>query len=109
MFPTRAALIHGGTASADGNHLRSDGYDWAVIAASHGWLVFRTNNRGSTGYGDTFMRQISPHFVSRPGKDILEGVDALVRDGIADLTRLAVGGYSYGGYMANWLICKRPV
>ena len=44
--------------------------------------------------------------VSRPGKDILEGVDALVKDGIADPDHLAVGGYSYGGYMTNWLITQ---
>lgn len=99
-------LIHGGPASADGNHFRSDWYDWAVIAATHGWLVFRPNYRGSIGYGDGFMRQISPHLVSRPGKDILEGVDALVRDGIADPAHLTIGGYSYGGYLTNWLITQ---
>ena len=97
-------LIHGGPSAADGNHLRSDWYDWAVIAASNNWLVFRPNYRGSVGYGDAFMRQISPHLVSRPGKDILEGVDALVRNGIADPDQLTIGGYSYGGYMTNWLI-----
>jgi dipeptidyl aminopeptidase/acylaminoacyl peptidase len=99
-------LIHGGPASADGNHFRADWYDWAVIAASRGWLVFRPNYRGSTGYGDTFMRQISPHLVSRPAQDIMEGVDALVHDGIADPAHLAVGGYSYGGYLTNWLITQ---
>ena len=49
---------------------------------------------------------IVPEIVSRPGKDILEGVDALVKDGIADPDHLAVGGYSYGGYMTNWLITQ---
>ena len=52
------------------------------------------------------MLQIAPHLVSRPGKDILEGVDALVKDGIADPEQLTVGGYSYGGYMTNWLITQ---
>ena len=52
------------------------------------------------------MLQIAPHLVSRPGKDILEGVDALVKDGIADPDHLTVGGYSYGGYMTNWLITQ---
>jgi dipeptidyl aminopeptidase/acylaminoacyl peptidase len=50
--------------------------------------------------------QIVPEIVSRPAKDILEGVDALVKDGIADPKQLAVGGYSYGGYMTNWLITQ---
>jgi dipeptidyl aminopeptidase/acylaminoacyl peptidase len=99
-------LIHGGPADADGNSFGADWYDWAALAASKGWLVFRPNYRGSTGYGDKFLLEIVPHIVSRPGKDILEGVDALVHDGIADPDRLTIGGYSYGGYMTNWLITQ---
>ncbi len=99
-------LIHGGPADADGNHFEADWYQWATLAATNGWLVFEPNYRGSTGYGDKFLQQIVPLIVSRPGKDILEGVDALVRDGIADPDHLAVGGYSYGGYMTNWLITQ---
>jgi dipeptidyl aminopeptidase/acylaminoacyl peptidase len=99
-------LIHGGPADADGNHFAADWYDWAALAATHGWLVFRPNYRGSTGYGDKFLMQIVPQLVSRPGKDILAGVDALVKDGIADPDRLTIGGYSYGGYMTNWLITQ---
>jgi dipeptidyl aminopeptidase/acylaminoacyl peptidase len=99
-------FIHGGPADADGNHFGADWYDWAALAATNGWLVFRPNYRGSTGYGDKFLMQIVPQMVSRPGKDILEGVDALVKDGIADPDRLTIGGYSYGGYMTNWLITQ---
>jgi dipeptidyl aminopeptidase/acylaminoacyl peptidase len=99
-------LIHGGPADADGNHFGADWYDWATLAAANGWLVFRPNYRGSTGYGDKFLMQIVPVIVSRPGKDILEGVDALVKDGIADPDHLTIGGYSYGGYMTNWLITQ---
>ncbi len=96
-------LIHGGPADADGDHFEADWYQWDRLAATQGWLVFEPNYRGSTGYGDKFLEQIVPQIVSRPGKDILEGVDALVKDGIADPNHLAVGGYSYGGYMTNWL------
>ncbi|MFZ2003203.1 MAG: prolyl oligopeptidase family serine peptidase [Candidatus Sulfotelmatobacter sp.] len=99
-------LIHGGPADADGNHFEADWYQWATLAATNGWLVFEPNYRGSTGYGDKFLQQIVPLIVSRPGKDILEGVDALAKDGIADPDHLAVGGYSYGGYMTNWLITQ---
>jgi dipeptidyl aminopeptidase/acylaminoacyl peptidase len=99
-------LIHGGPADADGNSFAADWYDWAALAATNGWLVFRPNYRGSTGYGDKFLMQIVPQIVSRPGKDILEGVDALVKDGIADPDHLTIGGYSYGGYMTNWLITQ---
>jgi dipeptidyl aminopeptidase/acylaminoacyl peptidase len=99
-------LIHGGPADADGNRFGADWYDWATFAADQGWLVFRPNYRGSSGYGDDFMLSIAPHLVSAPGRDILAGVDALVRDGYADPDRLAIGGYSYGGYMTNWLITQ---
>src|SRR5271165_891997 len=99
-------FIHGGPADADGNHFEADWYQWAALAATNGWLVFEPNYRGSTGYGDKFLMQIVPVIVSRPGKDILEGVDALVKDGIADPDHLTIGGYSYGGYMTNWLITQ---
>jgi dipeptidyl aminopeptidase/acylaminoacyl peptidase len=99
-------LIHGGPADADGNRFGADWYDWATLAAANGWLVFRPNYRGSSGYGDEFMLEIAPHLVSKPGKDILEGVDALVKDGYADPDKLVIGGYSYGGYMTNWLITQ---
>jgi dipeptidyl aminopeptidase/acylaminoacyl peptidase len=99
-------FIHGGPADADGNHFEADWYQWAALAATNGWLVFEPNYRGSTGYGDKFLMQIVPVIVSRPGKDILEGVDALVKDGTADADHLTIGGYSYGGYMTNWLITQ---
>jgi len=99
-------LIHGGPADADGNHFEADWYQWDRLAATNGWLVFEPNYRGSAGYGDKFLIGIVPEIVSRPGKDILTGVNALVKAGIADPNRLTVGGYSYGGYMTNWLITQ---
>jgi dipeptidyl aminopeptidase/acylaminoacyl peptidase len=99
-------FIHGGPNDADGDQFEADWYQWAALAASEGWLVFEPNYRGSTGYGDKFLQQIVPAMVSRPGKDILEGVDALIKDGIADPDHLTIGGYSYGGYMTNWLITQ---
>ncbi len=99
-------LIHGGPADADGDSFGANWYNWATLAAANGWLVFRPNYRGSSGYGDAFQLGIMPHIVSAPGKDILSGVDALVAAGIADPAHLAIGGYSYGGYMTNWLITQ---
>jgi acylaminoacyl-peptidase len=97
---------HGGPDDSDGNHFEADWYVWDRLAATRGWLVFEPNYRGSSGYGDKFLAGIIPEIVSRPGKDILEGIDALVKDGIADPDHLTVGGYSYGGYMTNWLITQ---
>jgi dipeptidyl aminopeptidase/acylaminoacyl peptidase len=99
-------LIHGGPGAASVNRLSPDWYAWAALAASEGWLVLEPNYRGSTGYGDQFYSEILYRPVSLPGKDILYGVDQLIRDGIVDPYRLTVGGYSYGGYLTNWLITQ---
>jgi len=58
------------------------------------------------GYGDKFLNEVLHELVSRPGKDILYGVDALIKDGIANPMKLSIGGYSYGGYLTNWLITQ---
>ena len=99
-------LIHGGPQDADGNRFEADWYQWDRLAATAGWLVFEPNYRGSTGYGDKFALAIVPMLFSSPGRDILAGVDALVKDGIANANQLAIGGYSYGGYLTNWLIAQ---
>ena len=98
--------IHGTPEEADGDYFEADWYKWGALAATNGWLVFEPNYRGSIGYGDAGALGIIPHIVSRPGKDVLEGVDALVKEGIADPNHLAVGGYSYGAYVTNWLITQ---
>ena len=99
-------FIHGGPQDTDGNHCEADWYVWDRLAATQGWLVFEPTYRGATGYGDKFATAIAPTAFSGPAKDILSGVDALVKDGIADANHLTVGGYSYGGYMTNWLITQ---
>ena len=99
-------FIHGGPQDADGNHFEADWYQWDRLAATAGWLVFEPNYRGSTGYGDKFALAIVPELFSSPGRDILAGVDALVKDGVANANQLTIGGYSYGGYLTNWLITQ---
>ncbi|CAF4182956.1 unnamed protein product [Rotaria magnacalcarata] len=99
-------LIHGGTYFADLNVFYADWYFCAIIMATEGWLVLQPNYRDSSGYGDEFLYGVRLKMVSRPGKDILFGVDALIRDGIADPRQLAIGGYSYDGYLTNWLITQ---
>jgi dipeptidyl aminopeptidase/acylaminoacyl peptidase len=99
-------LIHGGPYEASLNHFHLSSYYWAVLAASEGWLVFEPNYRGSTGYGNQLYSEIVSQPVSRAGKDILSGVDYLIKNGIADPDSLAVGGYSFGGFITNWLITQ---
>ncbi|CAF2732480.1 unnamed protein product [Rotaria sp. Silwood2] len=99
-------LIHGGPYDASLNHLQGNGYSWAPLAALSGWLVLEPNYRGSTGYGDQFLNEVRHQPIIRPGIDILSGVDRLITDRIADPNRLAIGGYSYGGVLTNWLITQ---
>ena len=99
-------LIHGGPYYGSLNRFGPNSGDWASIAATQGWLVLEPNYRGSVGYGDEFMNQIRSGPLTLTGKDILFGVDQLIRDGIVDPYRLNVGGYSYGGFLTNWLITQ---
>ncbi|CAF3614861.1 unnamed protein product, partial [Rotaria sp. Silwood1] len=99
-------LIHGGPYWASLNSRELAWHDWTSLATSEGWLALEPNYRGSTGYGDQFLNEIRYRPLSRPGKDILYGVDRLIKDGIVNLHRLAVGGYSYGGFLTNWLITQ---
>ncbi|CAF3877373.1 unnamed protein product [Rotaria sp. Silwood1] len=99
-------MIHGGPPPPSANSFTADWYTWAPLAASEGWLVLEPNYRGSFGYGDQFHNEVFGQPLARPGRDILSGVDQLVNDGIADPNRLTIGGYSYGGFLTNWLITQ---
>jgi dipeptidyl aminopeptidase/acylaminoacyl peptidase len=99
-------LIHGGPYLANLNRFELVWHNWATLAASEGWLVLEPNYRGSTGYGDQFLSEIRYKPLSRPGKDILFGIDQLIKDRTVNPYRLAIGGYSYGGLLTNWLITQ---
>ena len=99
-------LIHGGPSDASLNRFHANWYELAPMAATEGWLVFEPNYRGSIGYGDAFTNEVRFEVVSRPGQDILDGVDRLIADGLADPNQLTIGGFSYGGYLTNWLITQ---
>ena len=99
-------LIHGGPFAASVNGFQAGWYQWAPLAATYGWLVLEPNYLGSSGYGDQFVSDLLGQPVSRPGRDILAAVDQLTEEGTVDPHQLAVGGYSYGGFITNWLITQ---
>jgi dipeptidyl aminopeptidase/acylaminoacyl peptidase len=93
-------LVHGGPQG-------SSGIAWSTLGqlfASHGYLVFSPNYRGSTSDGDAYERAIARNAGDGPGKDVMAGVAAVEKLGIVDPTRIAVSGWSYGGFMTAWLI-----
>jgi dipeptidyl aminopeptidase/acylaminoacyl peptidase len=99
-------LMHGGPYDASRNDFQAGWYNWAPFAATHGSLVLEPNYCGSTGYGDDFLNEVRYQPLTRPGRDILSGIDQLINDGIVDPNKLALGGYSYGGFLTHWLITQ---
>jgi dipeptidyl aminopeptidase/acylaminoacyl peptidase len=79
--------------------------DWQVLAAS-GYVVLGVNPRGSSGRGEKFASAIFAAWGEKDGDDVLAAVDHAVARGIADSSRLAVGGWSYGGILTNQVIAR---
>ena len=95
--------IHGGPHNAwsptfDGVHL------YHQVLALRGWTVLYINPRGSDGYGEAFYTAlVKEGWGASDTADFMAAVDSVVEEGLADPDRLAVTGYSYGGYMTCWL------
>ncbi len=79
------------------------------LAASHGYLVFAPNYRGSNNLGNAYVRAIYNDASVGPGRDVMAGVRAVEKLGIVDESRLAVSGWSYGGQMTSWMIGHYPI
>lgn len=89
-------VVHGGPWSRD-----AWGYDpEAQLLANRGYAVLQVNYRGSTGFGKAFMHAAEREFAGRMHDDLIDGVDWLVGQGIADPRRIGIYGGSYGGYAA---------
>jgi dipeptidyl aminopeptidase/acylaminoacyl peptidase len=70
--------------------------------ASHGYAVLLPNPRGSINYGVKFVEANYRDWGGGDLQDVLDGIDYLIGEKIADPNRLAVGGTSYGGYLSAW-------
>lgn len=68
------------------------------VLAQRGWSILTLNPRGSDGYGQEFLQSVIGGWGSTDMSDFLESLDQLVAEGVADRDRLAVTGYSYGGF-----------
>ena len=94
-------LVHGGPQGAwlDQFHTRWN----AQLFAAPGYVVFLPNPRGSTGFGQKFVDQVSRDWGGRVYDDIMSGVDVVARLPYVDSTRMAAAGGSFGGYMMSWI------
>jgi dipeptidyl aminopeptidase/acylaminoacyl peptidase/CubicO group peptidase (beta-lactamase class C family) len=97
--------IHGGPHNS-WNGLADDCHLYHQELAARGWAVLLLNPRGSDGYGAEFFTAAIGAWGEADANDFLEPIDQLVSEGIADPKRLALTGYSYGGYMTCYLTSR---
>jgi dipeptidyl aminopeptidase/acylaminoacyl peptidase len=100
------AYIHGGPAGAWNQGFSAGWSNPGQVLAGQGFAVFYPNPRGSSAYGEQFLRANIKDWGAGDYRDIQTGIDALVARGIADSTRLAQSGWSYGGYMTAWTLTQ---
>lgn len=95
-----AYLVHGGPQGAweDGWSFRWCPQLWAA----QGYLVALPNPRGSTGFGQKFVEEISGDWGGKCYDDLMKGVDYLEKLPFVEKDRIAAAGASFGGYMMNW-------
>ncbi|HEX8016589.1 MAG TPA: S9 family peptidase [Flavobacterium sp.] len=95
--------IHGGPASMFGP---GDGSMWLEYQffTAQGYGVVYSNPRGSSGYGEKFLRSNINDWGTGPASDVLTALDKTVAQGWADQSRLFITGGSYAGYLTTWII-----
>lgn len=96
--------VHGGPRSASKEAFSSR----AQLLAAQGWIIFEPNYRGSDNLGNGFQEAIYHDAGAGPGRDVMAGVAILEKRGFVDSAKMAVSGWSYGGYMTTWLLGNYP-
>ena len=91
---------HGGPASSDRFGFSGD----QQVYAGKGYAVLKPNYRGSTGYGDAFLRDMINGYFKQAHLDVMLGTDTVIAMGVADPDKLIKMGWSAGGHMTNKLI-----
>ncbi|KAJ7171109.1 alpha/beta-hydrolase [Mycena filopes] len=107
--PTRLPTVvvpHGGPYSRDTLHMRHT-TNYRLLLASNGFLVLSPNYRGSQGRGTAFARTAHGGMGALDYADVESMLAAAVARGYADPDKVAIAGYSQGGFLAAWG-CTRP-
>ncbi len=97
--------VHGGPASMKGPSWPGAGGDYSRFSTD-GYFVLFPNPRGSYGSGEKFTKANVKDFGYGDLKDILAGVDEVVKTLPVDEKRIGIGGWSYGGYMTMWAVTQ---
>jgi dipeptidyl aminopeptidase/acylaminoacyl peptidase len=93
---------HGGPEAADPNGWNGSYSRWGQMLAGAGYLTLYPNYRGSIGRGVAFAKADHRDLMGKEFQDMLDGIDHLVAQGLADPNRVGIGGGSYGGYTSAW-------
>jgi dipeptidyl aminopeptidase/acylaminoacyl peptidase len=93
-------IIHGGPQASSTTQFNF----LSQLMATHGYVVFSPNYRGSDNLGNAYQRAIWNDAGDGPGRDVMAGIEALKKLGFVDENKIGVTGWSYGGYMTSWLI-----
>jgi len=96
-------VVHGGPEAHYGNGWLTGYSSPGQMAAAKGYAVFYPNYRGSTGRGIDFAYSSQSDLAGAEFDDVVDGVDYLIEQGIADPDRIGVTGGSYGGYASAWM------
>ncbi len=101
-----AFMVHGGPQGAweDGWSFRWNPQVWAA----QGYVVALPNPRGSTGFGQQYVDEISGDWGGKCYDDLMAGLDHLEKQPWIDKERMGAAGASFGGYMMNWFAVKTP-
>jgi len=95
-------VVHGGPEAHNRDGWLTNYSNPGQIAAAQGYAVFYPNYRGSTGRGVAFSMLDHKDPAGKEFDDVVDGVEALVRAGIADEKKVGITGGSYGGYATGW-------
>jgi dipeptidyl aminopeptidase/acylaminoacyl peptidase len=98
-------VIHGGPRATSTTQFSFLSY----LIAARDCVVFEPNYRGSENLGNAYTRAIWNNAGDGPGRDVMAGIEALKKQGWVDESRIAVSGWSYGGYMTTWLLGHYPI
>ncbi len=98
-------VVHGGPASMAHADWPGQFFNTNLLSA-HGYFVLYPNPRGSYGEGEAFTQANVKDFGYGDFRDILAGVDEVVKEVPVDNNRIGITGWSYGGYMTMWAVTQ---
>jgi dipeptidyl aminopeptidase/acylaminoacyl peptidase len=93
---------HGGPEAADPDGWNGTYSRWGQMLAGQGYLTLYPNYRGSIGRGPEFAMADHKDLMGKEFEDMIDAIDHLVREGMADPAKVGIGGGSYGGYTSAW-------